>query len=293
MKAESFAEFWKLQGHRVIQTSNACWYDAHTFAYLSIPYHRQIAPSHRELLAVWLTGPALIARYPAAQTIGKRIGGLFICVDRSYDLATLDKKARNQTRRGLENCAVELIGFDRLIEQGYPLIRDTLQRQQRSEDNMSFEHWERYCTAAAQIDGFEAWAALVKGRLAAFMVAALVEDCFSILYQSSFTTELHQYPNNALVFSVVRQKLADAQVGYVSYGLKSVDPTDRLDHFKLQMGFKLRPFCEEVAVNPLLRPFLALGGKRYIQQMARRHPEKDLWRKAAQILDIPMEQTHA
>lgn len=293
MKAEAFAEFWKLQGHRVVLTPSACWYDAHPFAYLSIPYHRPIAPSRRELLKVWLTGPALIARYPAAHAKTGRAGGLFVCADRNYDLSALEKKARNQTRRGLENCAIELIDFSRLVEQGYPLVLDTLQRQQRSADNMPRERWRRYCVAAAQTKDFEAWAALVQGRLAAFMIVALVEDCFSILYQSSSTLELNHYPNNALVFGVVRQKLTTTEVGYVSYGLKSIDPTDRLDHFKLQMGFELRPFCEQAAVNPLLRPLLSLGGKRYIQHLARRYPEKDLWRKAAQILDIPMEHTHA
>jgi hypothetical protein len=293
MKAEAFAEFWKLQGHRVVRTSGAFWYDAHSLAYLSIPYHRLLTPRRQELLKVWLTGPALIVRYPTATADANRAGGLFVCADRNYDLSALDKKARNQTRRGLENCAIELIGFAQLAEHGYSLVRDTLQRQQRSQDNMPLERWQRYCAAAAQMTDFEAWAAVVKGRLAAFMVTALVEDCFSILYQSSATAELDCQPNNALVFTVVRRKLAAAEVSYVSYGLKSVDTTDRLDHFKQQMGFTLRPFAEHAAVNPIFRPFLSLGGKTFIRQMARRYPEKDLWRKAAQVLNIATGRTNA
>jgi hypothetical protein len=293
MKDESFAEFWKLQGHRVVKTSGAFWYDAHPLAYLSIPYHRMLALRRQELLKVWLTGPALIVRYPAATADTGRVGGLFVCANRNYDLSALDKKARNQTRRGLENCAIELIDFAQLAEQGYSLVLDTLQRQQRSQDNMPLERWRRYCAAAAQIKDFEAWAAVVKGRLAAFLVTALIEDCFSILYQSSATAELDCHPNNALVFDVVRRKLAAAEVSYVSYGLKSIDTTGRLDHFKQQLGFELRPFAEHAAVNPMFRPFLYLGGKGFIRQMARRYPEKDLWRKAAQVLNISMEQANA
>ncbi len=250
MNAAQFAEFWRIQGYRVIQTESGYWYNAHPFSFLSLPYHRLMMPARRELAQVLLKGPAAVIRFPTVSGGVRPEGGLYICSDRNYDLPSLDKKARNQTRRGLERCVIEQLDFSHLAERGHALNVETWARQGRSPQTITSPQWRHYCEAAGQIPGFEAWGARVQGSLAAFMVTALVEDCFGILHQSSATEYLEHYPNNALVFTAVKRKLSDPHVGYVSYGLKSVDDTDGLGHFKLQMGFELVPFHESIILHP-------------------------------------------
>jgi hypothetical protein len=186
----------------------------------------------------------------------------------------------------MEHCTVEQVDFGYLAEHGHTLNEETFQRQRRDPQTITEQQWHRYCEAASQIPDFEAWGAFVNGHLAAFMVTALVEDCLSILHQSSSTDYLRYYPNNALIFTVTKLKLSCPEVGYVSYGLKSLDDTAGLDHFKLRMGFELKPFKDCVVFNPVLRPFLTLGGRRIIEWIAHQRPESDLWRKASKALHL-------
>jgi len=281
MDAAHFAEFWHMQGHQVIETKSCFWYNPQPLVFMSVPYHRTFTPSRRELRRVLLGGPAAAARFhhPAGTD-----GGLFICSNREYDLPKLHKKARNETRRGLENCSIEQVEFRYLSEHGFSLVEDTLQRQQRSQRAMTHRQWLGTCSAAGRIAGFEAWSAFVQGSLAAFMVTAFVEDYFSILQQYSANDFLAYHPNNALAFAVTKLKLSSGGVACVSYGLKSLEPTPGIDHFKMGMGFQLKPFGESVAFNPLLTPLLSLGGNKLIRWMAQRNPRSDLWRKASAVV---------
>jgi hypothetical protein len=279
MTAGAFAEFWRFQGYKVIRTTSCFWYNVRPLVFLALPFHRRVTPSRGESLRVLMGGPSLAIRFlnPAGAD-----GGLYICSNRAYDLPALEKKARNQTRRGLENCTIEQLDFAYLAEHGERLNEETCGRQGRNPHAVVGDAWQRYCEAASQTADFEAWGAFVDGGLGAFVVAALVEDHFSILHQSSATPSLRHYPNNALTFTVTKLKMSCPQVACVSYGLKSPDPRTRgTEEFKLNMGFELKPYGDSVVFNPLLKPFL---WRRAIRWMALRHPESDFWRRASGVL---------
>jgi hypothetical protein len=279
MTADAFAEFWRLQGYRVIETTSCFWYNVRPLVFMALPFHRGVTPSRQELLRVLMEGPSIAMRFlsPAGAD-----GGLFLCSNRAYDLPALEKKARNQTRRGLENCRIEQLDFAYLAERGARLNEETCRRQGRNQQAVVGRAWRRYCDAAKRVPDFEAWGAFVDGGLGAYMVTALIEDHFSILYQSSATDALRYYPNNALTFTVTKLKVTCPQVACVSYGLKSPDYKARgTEEFKLNMGFELRPFGDSVVFNPLLKPFL---WPKAIRWMARRYPDSDFWRRASGVL---------
>jgi Acetyltransferase (GNAT) domain len=280
MNTAEFAEFWRRQGCRVLQIGGEWWYSPAPLVYMSLPYHRLRLPSRSELSELLLHAPAAAARFQ--NPLGAN-GGLFICSDRDYSLASLHKKARNQTRRGLESCRIERLDFAELARRGLALHEATLRRQGRRPYHSAADHWRRYCDAAARTSGFESWVAWRHGRLAAFLVGALVEDHFSILHQSSSTDLLAHCPNNALTFSVTRLKLALPEVACVSYGLKSLDDAEGVERFKHRMGFRLRPSGDCVVFNPLLRPLLTASAH-LVHRMARRRAQSDFWRKASAVL---------
>jgi hypothetical protein len=282
LTAEEFAAFWGVQGHRIIRTASCFWYNAGPLSFLGIPYHRDVSPSAGELMELFLRGPAAVVRFSGKAAPPN--GGLFVCSDRGYSLASLEKKARNQTRRGLENSQINQVDFTYLASAGHSINQETFVRQGRHPETIPEHRWVRYCNAASRTPDFEAWGAFIGDHLAAFMVTALVEDCFSILHQASRTSSLSCYPNNALTFHVTSRKLSCPGIAYVSYGLKSVEDTSSLDHYKLQMGFEIRPRSDHVVLHPLLRPVLYCGGRRFIGWMAGRHPESDFWRKASSTL---------
>jgi len=278
-----FADFWRIQGHRVIETASCFWYNAQLLSFLSLPYHRTIWPAASELGQVFRRGPAAVVRF-FIDDPGQGDQGLFVRTERDYDFSSLEKKARNQTRRGLEKCAVEQLDFAYVAREGHAINTDTFVRQGRAANTFTETQWHRYCQAAAATPDLEAWGAFVEGQLAAFMVTALVEDCYNILHQASRTSTLASYPNNALTFTVTSRELSRTEVGFISYGLKSLEDTSSLDHFKLQMGYRLQPRSDRVVLNALLKPFTRLGGRRLVHWMAQRPNSSDFWRKASRVL---------
>ena len=286
MDASQFAEFWRRQGYRVVETKSCFWYNPyHRFGFLSIPYHRLIDPSEVECANVFVSGPAVMLGY---STLAKGDNGdswLFVCPDKNYAFHSLEKKARNQTRRGIENCKIEQIDFGYLAKAGQVLNEQTLNRQRRNSRDVTGERWIRYCTAASGIGDFQAWGAFVEGELASCMVTALIEDCLSILHQSSLDESLKHYSNNALIFTVTKLKLACPEINIVSYGLRGLENSTGLDHFKFSMGFGKRPFHRRLVINPVLRPMLALGGRKLISTVAQKSAEKSFWRYVAGVLE--------
>jgi len=269
-----------------VRSAGTFWYAVHRMVFISLPYDHAIRPTNLELLKLFSRTPALALRYPVAASGLNTNGGMMVCDRPGYDLSALQPKARNQTRKGLRECSIERVEFDALAEMGYPLNEQTWQRQGRSSTDLPPRRWRQYCRAAAQTPDMEAWGAFVQGRLAAFVVCALVERSYNILHQSSHTELLSHDPNNALAFTVTKRALERTGVDRVGYGLKSVEVTEGLQHFKLAMGFSLLPLDERIVLHPLLRFCLALGGRQALKWAAARQPRSDFWRKAL-VVSVP------
>ena len=244
---------------------------------------RELAPSRDQLARVLLGGPSIAVRFPSAMHEGNRQGSMFMCLDKQYDFASLHTKSRNQTRRGLENCTVEQLSFSDLAARGYSLNVDTYRRQGKDPQSFSVEKWQRFCDAASETRGFEAWGAWAKGNLAAFAVTALVEDSLHIHTQASATEYLDLYPNNALTFLLTKQKISSPEIASICYGVKTLTRST-LDDYKSRMGYELKTFAERIVFNPLLQPILSLGGDRIIHWIAKRRPTQ-AWRRLSLILD--------
>jgi hypothetical protein len=147
----------------------------------------------------------------------------------------------------------------------------------------STQSWKRFCQKAGQRSDIEAWAAFVHGSLAAFTVTLHVEDYLQLYIGESASRFLRYYPNNALLFTIVKSKLRTPGIRYVSFGTKPLAAGPGLDHFKRSMGFTIRPCKERVVLNPLLRPVL-LAGNRLVKRIAKRYPQNQFWQMASETL---------
>lgn len=284
MQAAELANFWRLLGHRVIETKSGFWFNPEPLRFKSLPGHRLISPGKGEIAKVLLKGRAIALRYPSAALSGQEDGGLFVCADHNYDYVSLTANARSHTRRGLARCKVEPISFDYLSIHGRTLTDETFRRQTGRPSRTTQAQWERYCGLAGKLPGFEAWGAFVGDTLAAFAVTMLIEDCLFIHLQKSRSDLLKFYPNNALVFVLLKTKLACPEVGFVSNGLKGLAVKNGLDHFKLSMGFQLRPHKENVIINPLFKPAANLLGRPLLARLTRRYPDTLIWKRAYKAL---------
>lgn len=290
MDAKEFADFYRLQGYKVIQTESCFWYEGSRFFYQSIPYHWVITPSGEELRKVFFSGIAVGLRYVTdVSSVGKE-SYIWVQDNRNYDFPSLEQKARNQTRRGLEKCRVERIDFDYLERHGFPLVRDTLTRQGRNPRTIGERNWELLCRVS-KLSDFEAWGAFANNKLAGFLIAGLVDRCFYILHQYSATNSLRSYPNNALIFAVTKNKLCDSTIGYISYGIQSLDVehTKGLDKFKSCMGFKKRPVKQSIRFNPIVKPIFGRITHQLVNGIHKIRPDSDFIRKLRGILSFYIE----
>ena len=154
----------------------------------------------------------------------------------TYDLTGLGKKARYDVRQGLGKCQIQQISFQELAQQGWRLQADTLDRQGRG-TSMTFGAWKRLCLAAQDLQGFEAWGAMINGRLGAAAITARIEDWCYILYQQSHREYLPAKINNALTFVLTKEMLARPEISHIHYGLHSLDAPASVDEFKFRMGY--------------------------------------------------------
>jgi hypothetical protein len=286
MQASELAQFFRAIGNRVIQTRSCYWYNPKPFLFKSLPIHRFVDPSPAERAQVMIKGPALALRYPKTPDKPGPRGGMYVCSNRDYDFSALSQNVRSRTRRGLARCRIEQIDFDYLARHGHALTTETTFRQMGTAPSATEEEWKRFCANASRSKDFEAWGAFVEDRLATFIVAMLVEDCYYIHLQKSASDLLKYYPNNALLFTVMKTKLACPEVGYISHGPKALAVGKGLNYFKTSMGFELEPYTDHVVFNPLVRPFLVWKGDAVVDRLVQRYPDNLFWQRASRALRV-------
>lgn len=254
MNAEIVGEWLRRQGYRVVLSRSSGWYAASPHVFQAFPFHWVIRPSREELAGV-LGRHAVGLRYSTPLDAPEGRLSYHMVRTRPYGLEALERRTRQGVRKGLEQCRVERISLERLAEEGWALEADTWRRQGRKLAT-SPEVWRRHCLAAVDLAGFEAWGAIVDGRLASSLLAVRVGDCLELLSQQCLTAFLEAHVNNALAFTVTRDALNRPGIDLVFYTLQSLDAPSSVDVFKLRMGFVAVPVRQRVVFHPWLAPAL-------------------------------------
>jgi len=254
MNSEIFAEWLNLQGHKVYRSKSSLWVQAGPRILQAIPYHDVIEPTLPELNELLIANDAIGLRYSTPLNTSSGIASYHVTFERrEYPLSSLPKKARHDVRRGMGTASIEPISFTRLASEGWSLRADTLQRQGRVGAETP-QWWQRLCESAEGLAGFEAWAAIVHGQLAAALIAFTSGDCCSILYQQSRTEYLSLGVNNALTFVFTNEVLKRPGNPWIFYGLHSLDAPPSVDEFKFRMRYTAKPVRQRVVFHPWVRP---------------------------------------
>lgn len=255
MNPDIFAEWFRQQGQQVIRTTSSYWVKQGSRALQAFPYHWVIEPTHSELNDLLKKHKAIALRYstPLSAQFGY-VSYHAIMEDPTYGFASLGKRTRKNVRRGLDFSKVEPISFECLAQEGFLLQVDTLERQGRK---VELEHnkWRTLCLAARDLPGFEAWGALVDGKLAASALVFRMDDWYYILYQQSLRKYLPENVNNALTFTMTQNLINRPGTRSIFYGLHSLDASASLDEFKFRMGYLAKPVRQRVVFHPWLGSF--------------------------------------
>lgn len=284
MNAEVFAEWLRRQGHTVIRTQSSYWAEFAPRVFQAFPYHWVISPAEEDLRELVLGQNAIALRYSTPQTASAgRLSYHVILENTRYLLEDLPKKARHDVKKGLALAAIERVPLTRLATEGWGLRRETLLRQKRPGAETEAD-WQRLCLSAEGLDGFEAWGAIVRGRLVAALLALLCDDYFCILYQQSLTEYLPHGVNNALTFAVTSDVLERPGGMRIFYGLHSLDAPPSVDEFKFRMGYTAKPVRQRVVFHPWVRPFMNRASHALLRAGLRLRPGHPTLSKAEGML---------
>ncbi len=256
MNVENFAAWLRQTGHKVYKTKSSYWYTAGPRVLQAFPYHWLIEPDEKEINDL-LRGKNLLAlRYSTSLEAPKGVISYHVVYDHpEYSLELLDRRSRQNVNKGLKNCTVEPISFTRLAEEGWQLESDTLDRQSREGQHDSYS-WKMLCRIAESIPGFEAWGAIVDGKLAASLLTFQQGDCCEMLYQQCRREYLNDRVNNALTYTVSQLMMQRSPVKMIFYALHSLDAPPNVDEYKFRMNYRAKPVRQRVVFHPFLSIFL-------------------------------------
>ena len=288
MNAEIFAEWLKRQGYKVFHTESSYWYNAGPKVLQAFPYHWLITPGKEEIKTLMIKNNVAALRYssPADSMTGKL--SYHYVLQNCYNLETLNSKARNGVKRGLECFAIERIPFERLATEGWILQEDTLIRQNRP-GSMTRKQWENLCLAAKDLQGFEVFAAISGGELAAAVIVCRIDDIYNVPFAMSHCRFLRNHVNNALFFSFCCELLNRDKVKSIFFTVQSLDAPANVDEFKQRMGFEKKIVRQDVIVHPLLKPVVTSTLHALSQRLLNRFPSSHQLAKAEGLMRFYLE----
>lgn len=289
MNAESFAEWLRRQGYRVLRTPSSYWYEAGSRVYQAFPYHWLIEPSEAELRGLLVRNSAIALRYstPVASPRGK-VSYHVVCDDPAYDFPFLSRQTRQNVRRGLKYARIERIPMARLATEGWRLRQDSLERQGRVGAETE-EWWQRLCTSAEDLPGFEAWGAVHDGELVASFLAFTCDHHFTLPHQQSSSAHLRYRINNAIFFAVTQEAFRRSGIAEVFFCLHSLDAPESVDQFKFRMGFTAKPVRQRVVFHPLLAPLFNQTSQALVKRLLDRQTGNAALAKAEGLIRFYLE----
>lgn len=291
MASQPLARFLARTGHRVLSVDGVDWYDGSRGFFLSIPSHRELAPTDTAMAEIFAAGGVYGLRFPAPLSGPGKLSYQIVCDDSQYGIESLSGNVRSKVRRGLKRCEVRPAPFDEVARLGVQADRDTMIRQGRVPKWVG-PAWDEFWEAAAATEGMEVWAAFVDRELAAYLVTVTFADgAVEFMLARSRSEFLNAYPNNALIFACTEEMLRCRRVPLVTFGLESLEPVGALDEFKFGMGFRKKPLRQRVVFHPILRRLLApaLVRRALVRLGSGRGPEGGFWRKAIGLLQFAEE----
>lgn len=289
MNPEIFAEWLRRQGHTVVRTTSSYWYDKSSRVYQAFPYHWTIEPTEEELIGLLQKKRAVALRYSTPVNYSPGCISYHAVYDKpTYTLEALDRRSRQNIRKGLKNCNVEPISIERYATDGWLLEKDTLARQGRW-TRQSEKTWHRNCMAAADLAGFEIWGALVGDRIAATLLTFQMEDCCELIFQQCHRDYLNARVNNALTFVVTQTMINRSDVNSIFYALHSLDAPCSVDEFKFRMGYIAKPVRQRVVFHPMVEPLTGSFLHKVTARLLKYYPGSYTFAKAEGMLRFNMQ----
>jgi hypothetical protein len=279
MSVRELVSFLERLGHDVVETRSAYWYDVGPRFYINFPHCVAVEPDAAELSG-FFRRMAFGVRYFAPADGPGRPSYALVCRDKEYNIDRLSSNGRSKVRRGLRRCRVERLEPAYVRAHGRRAEEDMMRRTRTRPRHA----WDAYWRAVELSSGVEVWGAFVDDTLAAYTLGGIAGPCAEIWDSRSVTDLLPHYPNNALLYTMVRDLLSRPEIDEVFFGVESVEETGSLVQFKESLGFVRAPVRQRVVLHPVLGAvFHRRPVRRFVEWRAARNPESEFWRKVSGV----------
>lgn len=265
MTPQYYAAFLERMGHTIRESNGVYWFDVFSRAWICFPLETKLNPANVDLSKI-MDHRGVMARFCCPIDDGVSSFRQVVAV-KDYCLSSLDPKARNKTRQGLEYCSCGPEDARQFAKDGIELHSQTLRRQGRKVSDGYESYWRKYFDAVAECPAATVWAARYKGSLASFLISFRIGHVENICIVRSSEELLKYRPNNAMLFTFLQQALNRPETTEVCIGLQSLQSgMNSLDSFKRGMGFEERPIGQRIELRSTLgvvvpRRLARLAGK--------------------------------
>lgn len=275
LNVEKAFRFHQVFGNEPLRAGDALFYRPKPFVYQMVPADTDKNIAKDVVPEVFASVKnTLGVRYFQRAVIDR--GGvisMLLCTP-PYDFSSIESKARNQTRRGLERVVCKCVFWKDCDEDElFCVYEDNAMRLSLFKNRKALlQRWEKWKKVLAESDLLDIWVAKKNERIVAFiLVAPFYQHGGEILLHRSLRSALKDYPNNALLY-VLLNYYFDRGWEYVSYGLRSWQDADSgLLHFKHNMGFRDLFWEQRFKISPYLGGFsLSVHRLKKIYKMLRK-----------------------
>jgi hypothetical protein len=251
---DGYYKFLSAKGHKTFYDNDLLWFNVRPFIYQAIQRQKLKPNTDRLFREKFALACRWLEPVNSTELITGDLSKEFI-VYPPYSFNSLDKKSRNQTRRGLERFVIKQItDYMSEIRQLELIYLDNLKRLKIGRTKQyRFRLWNKWLQVFKNVKEIEIWGAFNNSKLASFLILVPKFDGIEIILHRSHSDFLPVYPNNPLVYSVVEAKFLQG-APWISFGLQKwgLDKGDGLNRFKLGMGFKERLYSNHYLLNPLV-----------------------------------------
>jgi hypothetical protein len=255
---KGYISFLEKLGQKIYWIDDIPFSASRPFFYWSLPRFAIYHLSHKKARRL-MWNRALGVIYPTDEGMNRLIR-FCVCQGHDYDMKSLQSRTRTKTRRGLEKCKIRQVDWDLMRVKGLDINIEALKRQQRRSGRLDdFHWWDRQCRISAQFPDVHAWGAFVEGSLTAYvhviihdgiLIKGKLERVANIAHFMSDSMYLKHYPNEALIYTVIKELLGTLNCAVVILGNTSDDP--RLVSWKRHMGFQEESVPCRLLANPIL-----------------------------------------
>lgn len=182
------------------------------------------------------------------------------CDEPKYSLDCVQGKGRRKNvRRGLSRCVVRRVRTAELLEQGYVVYREALNRYEEGPAILSQEEFRQELLTASRFEGHEIWGAFADGRLAAYGRCLVYDGAVHRTDTKSDPRFHHANPNEALGYVITHHYLVERQAKYVMSGWPALSSRTRVREFAESMGYRRIYAPLRVQMNPWVKLFMNMG----------------------------------